>query len=140
MGLLDRFFKPKKVVRIKDTGTPLVRYHKSFHHAVDGYFYALKEEHNMIIILLAGILTVIAGFILKISSTEWLFCIMIIGTVMGSELINTAIEATIDLTMPQIHPLAKIAKDTAGSATLIFAVTAFIGACVIFIPKIIVMF
>ena len=59
------------------------------------------------------------------------------GMVSGSEMINTAIEAVVDLETIKEHPLAKIAKDTASSATLLFSITAFIGALVIFMPKII---
>ena len=51
-------------------------------------------------------------------------------------MINTAIEALVDLETTKYHPLAKIAKDTASSATLIFSIAAFIGALLIFIPKI----
>lgn len=127
----------KSVLRNKDTGNFLVRYVKSFLHAINGIVYALIYEHNMIIILLATIVTVSAGFYFEISSSEWLFCILIIGAVAASEMINTAIEATIDLATKEIHPLAKIAKDTASSATLILSITAFIGALVIFLPKII---
>lgn len=127
----------KSVLRNKDTGNFLVRYVKSFMHAINGIVYALIYEHNMIIILLATIVTVSAGFYFEISSSEWLFCILIIGAVAASEMINTAIEATIDLATKEIHPLAKIAKDTASSATLILSITAFIGALVIFLPKII---
>ena len=50
-------------------------------------------------------------------------------------MINTSIEAVVDLETMKIHPLAKIAKDTASSATLIFSITAFVGAVVIFVPK-----
>ena len=52
------------------------------------------------------------------------------------EMINTSIEATIDLVTNQIHPLAKIAKDTASSATLVLCIVSLIGGCIIFIPKI----
>ena len=51
-------------------------------------------------------------------------------------MLNTSIEATIDLITTETHPLAKIAKDTASSATLIFSFVAFIGALIIFLPKI----
>ena len=125
----------KQVLRNKDKGTAIQRYLKSFFHAIDGIIYSIKYEQNMIIIILAAIVCIIAGFIFKISEVEWLFCILIIGMVMGAELINTAIEATIDLETTKMHPLAKIAKDTASSATLIFSITAFIGALIIFLPK-----
>lgn len=127
----------KKISRNKDEGNFLERYLKSFAHAISGIIYALFNEHNMVIILLATIVTILAGFYYDISTSEWLFCILIIGMVAGSEMINTAIEAVVDLETMKIHPLAKIAKDTASSATLIFSITALIGAILIFLPKII---
>ena len=139
MGLLDRF-KKKSPKRVKDEGTALERYEKSFMHAVDGIVYAFRYEHNMIIILICAIIVTIVGFIYKISALEWLFIITMIGTISASELINSSIEATIDLYTSEIHPLAKIAKDTASSATLILCVTALIGGLIIFIPKIIEVF
>ena len=124
-----------KILRNKDTGNFLERYVKSFLHALSGIYYAIIHEHNMIIILLAAIVAVTAGFYYNIDSSEWLFCILIIGMVAGSEMINTSIEAVVDLETMKVHPLAKIAKDTASSATLIFSITAFVGAVVIFAPK-----
>ena len=130
----------KQVSRNKDKGTPLERYVKSFFHAIDGIVYSIRYEHNMIIIILAAILCVIAGITLKISPSEWLFCILVIGMVMGAELINTSIEAVIDLETTKIHPLAKIAKDAASGATLIFSIIALIGGLIIFLPKLICLF
>lgn len=127
----------KRVLRNKDKGNFLVRYIKSFFHALDGIRYAIIYEHNMIIIVLAIIVVTIAGFYFNLSDYEWLFCIIMFGMVSGSEMINTAIEAVVDLETIKEHPLAKIAKDTASSATLLFSITALIGALVIFMPKII---
>lgn len=127
----------KPVLRNKDKGNALYRYYKSFLHAVDGIVYAFKCEHNMIIILLAAVLAITAGLTFNISQVEWFFVILIIGLVAATEMINTAIEATIDLITTKTHPLAKIAKDTASSASLILSITAFVGALIIFIPKLI---
>lgn len=129
----------KQILRNKDKGTPALKYKKSFFHAIDGIIYALKYEHNMIIIFIAGIITIIVGNIINISISEWLFCILSIGLVMGSEMINTSIEALVDLETLNIHPLAKIAKDTASSATLIFSITALIGGIIIFVPRILIL-
>ena len=126
----------KRILRNKDSGNFLVRYYKSFCHALSGIWYALKCEHNMIIIFVAAIVVVTAGLFLNLSAYEWLFCIMSIGMVSATEMINTSIEAVVDLETQKYHPLAKIAKDTASSATLIFSITAFIGALIIFLPKI----
>lgn len=135
MGLLAKLFK-KSPKRNKEEGTALERYIKSFLHAIDGFLYCLKYEHNMIIILTATIVVTIAGFYFKISSSEWLFIIGICGAISACEMINSSIEATIDLCTEEIHPLAKIAKDTASAATLILVVTSLVGAFIIFLPKI----
>ena len=126
----------KQELRNKDVGTPIERYKKSFFHALDGIIYALKYEHNMIIILLATLVVISLGFMLKINEIEWLICILIISMITATELINTAIEAAIDLETLKKHPLAKIAKDCASGATLILVITSVIIGIVIFVPKI----
>ena len=82
------------------------------------------------------IVTTFAGLHYSITTNEWLFIIFCFSSVSATEMINTAIEALVDLETTKYHPLAKIAKDTASSATLIFSIAAFIGALLIFIPKI----
>ncbi|MDD3341741.1 MAG: diacylglycerol kinase family protein [Bacilli bacterium] len=140
MGFLDRVKNlitgKRSIVRNKDTGTPLERYRKSFLHALDGMAYTFVCEHNLPVIIVCGILTIIAGVLFQISNSEWLFCIAMIGAVSAAEFINTAIEAVVDLASPDFNKLAKIAKDTASSATLMLALTALAGALVIFIPKV----
>lgn len=137
MGLLDSIFKKRRIVRNKDTGNFMQRYIKSFCHALDGISYAVLCEHNMIIIIIAAVVVTVAGIAFNINNYEWLFVIGIVSAVSASEMINTAVEACVDLTTNEIHPLAKIAKDTASSATLILSIGAFIGAIIIFLPKII---
>ena len=126
----------KQELRNKDLGTPIERYQKSFFHALDGIIYALKYEHNMIIILLATLVVISLGFMLKINEIEWLICILIISMITATELINTAIEAAIDLETLKTHPLAKIAKDCASGATLILVIASIIIGLIIFVPKI----
>ena len=126
----------EKVIRRKHTGSPLKRYIKSFLNALNGIKYTIFNEHNMIIMIIAAIIVIALGFIYKISVPEWLFCISMIGAVMASEMINSAIEAAIDLVIIKKHPLARIAKDTASSASLVLSFTALVGALIIFIPKI----
>lgn len=138
MGLLEKLFH-KSPKRNKEAGNALERYKKSFIHALEGILYCLKYEHNMIIIMISTILVTIAGFFFKITPNEWLFVIAMCGSVSACEMINSSIEATIDLCTSEIHPLAKIAKDTASSATLLLSLTAFMGAIIIFVPKLIMM-
>ena len=109
---------------------------KSFKYALEGIIYAFKYVQNIIVHTLVCIIVIILGFLLKISYFEWLICLILFGLVIATELINTAIEALVDLACPKIDPLAKIAKDTASGAVLVFALTSVIAGLMIFIPKI----
>ena len=134
---MKQILENKKVKRNKDVGNFLVRYLKSLFHAINGFLYALRYEHNMVIMLAAVIVVTGAGFHFNINAYEWLFCLLCFGSVMATEMINTAIEAVVDLETTHIHPLARIAKDTAACASLIYSIVALIGGLIIFLPKII---
>lgn len=113
------------------------RFIKSFGYSLEGLHYAYKYEQSMFIHIFTTILVVGLGIFFEINLLEWLICVLVIGLVIATELINTSIEAVVDLSCPKVHPLAKIAKDTASAAVFVFATTAFLcGAC-IYIPKII---
>ena len=111
------------------------RLFKSFTYAFDGLKYAFKYEQNILVHTLATILVIIAGIFFKISITEWLALTLIIGLVIATELINTSIEATIDLITKEVHPLAKISKDTEDAAVLVFVLSAIVIGCIIFVPN-----
>lgn len=116
------------------------RFIKSFGYSIDGLKYAYKYEQSMTIHVIMVILVVTFGILLKLSLIEWLICFILFGLVMATELINTSIEAVVDLNCPDIHPLAKIAKDTASAAVFVFSVVAAISGLIIFVPKIIALF
>lgn len=113
------------------------RLFKSFKYATEGLIYAFKYEQNIIVHSIACITVIALGLLLKISHFEWLICFILFGLVIETELINTSIEAMVDLICPKKDPLAKIAKDTASAAVLVFALVASISGLIIFIPKII---
>jgi diacylglycerol kinase len=82
-------------------------------------------------------LVIILGFILKIDLQEWVICILLIGAVIGAELMNTAIETTVDMYTREKNELAKKAKDVSAGAVLIIAISSAIIGCMIFIPKLV---
>ena len=82
------------------------------------------------------ILAVYLGFLLNISSIEWLILIITICIVLIAEAFNTAIEIDIDLTSPNYHPYARDTKDVAAAAVLISVVLSAIVGLIIFLPKI----
>ncbi len=126
-------------LRNKQKKRGIKRFINSFKYSFDGLKYAYKYEQSLTIHFVVAILVIIAGIVLEISLTEWLMCFFLMGIVMATELINTSIEAVIDLACPKIHPLAKVAKDTASAAVFVFSTVAFISGLIIFVPKIISM-
>lgn len=113
------------------------RLKNSFKYAWEGIVQAYKGEQNLKIHTFIAILVVVFGFFLKISYVEWLICLLLIGLVIMAEFFNTAIEYTVDLASPKIHPLAKQAKDVASSSVLMMSIISAIIGLIIFIPKLI---
>lgn len=107
---------------------------ESFGHAFDGMVDGL-EERNMKIHCTMAALVVFFGLVLHISVTEWCICIVLFGLIMGLELVNTALEAVVDLVTEEYHPLAKRAKDAAAGAVLIASIMAATAGLIIFIPR-----
>ena len=120
----------KKVLSIK-------RLRKSFGYAFKGIDDVIKHEPNMKIHVVVAILVVIMAFILKVSIIEWIILVLLIGSVLAAETINTTIENLVDMYTKEYDEKAKIVKDTAAGTVLILAITSAIIGLIIFIPKII---
>ena len=106
----------------------------SFKYALSGIITALKEEPNLKFHFLTGVLVIITSYLLKISQTDWVIIIFLIGFVISVELTNTAIETVVDAFTDQEHLGAKLAKDIAAGAVLIAAITSAILGILIFLP------
>lgn len=120
---------------MKKTGkNPL---YKSFGYAFEGIFAGIRGERNMKIHCFAAVCVVVAGVLFHISVTEWCICLVLFGLILSLELVNTAIEAVVDLVTEDKKPLAKLAKDTAAGVVLIAAVMAAMAGLLIFVPKLI---
>ena len=108
----------------------------SFGYAFRGMGQAFKSEPNMRIHF-AIILGVIAGgFLLHISTVEWLVCILCFGLVIGAELFNTSIEKLVDLVSPEYNPKAGKVKDISAGAVMVCAIISAVIGIIIFAPKI----
>ena len=107
----------------------------SFNHAINGVIDTARTERNMKIHLVAALCVLIACFCFNISKVEFLILAVTITMVMAAEIINTAIEATIDMTTNYYHPLAKVAKNAAAGAVLVTAINAVLVGYVVFWDK-----
>ena len=107
---------------------------ESFGYAFEGIWTGIRNERNMKIHCLAIIFVTLAGTMFQISAVEWCICLLLFGLVAALELVNTAVEAVVDLVTEEKKPLAKIAKDTAAGAVLFAAIISVIIGCIIFLP------
>lgn len=105
----------------------------SFKYAFNGIRVALNQRNLKVQIAVASVIMLV-GMWLKVGSVEWAVLVLTIGLVISLELINTSIEAFIDLASPQYHPLAKRSKDMAAGAVLVAAIVAAIVGLLILGP------
>lgn len=110
------------------------RFIKSFSYAFQGLVYTTKTQGNFQFHLFSATIVVLSAWFLHVSKTDWLILILCIGLVLFAELVNTALEALVDLVSPEFNALAKIVKDVAAAAVLVIAIMAAIIGLVIFIP------
>jgi diacylglycerol kinase (ATP) len=107
----------------------------SFKYAWAGLSYALQTQRNFRVHLVIGALAIALGVFLHLPPIETAVIGLTSGLVLALELLNTAIESVVDLTVKQsYHELAKIAKDCAAGAVLVSALTAVLVAGVLLLP------
>ncbi|NEQ54777.1 MAG: diacylglycerol kinase family protein [Leptolyngbya sp. SIO3F4] len=112
----------------------------SFRYAWAGITYAIKTQRNFRIHLAIGLVALILGILLHIHLVEAAIISVTISIVLVMELMNTALESVVDLTVGQTyHELAKIAKDCAAGAVLISAIAALIVAAFIYLPPLLLL-
>jgi diacylglycerol kinase len=108
----------------------------SFKCAFEGIFTSIKTEQNMKIHIFVMFFVILIGIFLKISTIEWIICIILFIVVISGEIFNTAIERIVDIIMPYKNENAKIIKDASAGAVLVLAIGAIVIGMLIFFPKI----
>lgn len=116
------------------------RFFKSIKYSLDGLLYAYRYEQSLWLHGLATLLAVIMGIIFKIKLSEWAIIFIALGAILALELINTAIEAAVDLTTTKIHPLAKIAKDCGSAASFVMSIVSIVISMFVFGPYLMELF
>lgn len=106
-------------------------------YSFEGIIYGYKNEMSLQLHGILSILAIILGIVFKISLSEWGILLIALGAILSIELLNTAIEAVVDMVTLEFNPLAKIAKDCGSGATYVATIIAIIISGVIFIPKVI---
>ena len=110
---------------------------KSFNYAFSGISYVLKTSRNFKIQLILAVISLMIGFLLQISQSNYVILIATIMSVLILEILNTSIESIVDLVVKkEFSSLAKISKDTSAAAVLLASINSVIIAVYIFVPKI----
>lgn len=105
-----------------------------FGYAFQGIRYGISTQINLRIHLTATAIVVVLALLLKVPPTQFCILMLTCGAVISAELLNTAVECTVNLASPGYHPLAKAAKDCAAGAVLALALFAVVIGIVIFGP------
>jgi diacylglycerol kinase (ATP) len=100
----------------------------SFNYAIEGVVYALRTQRNMRIHVAAAIITLVGALVLQVTALGLAAIVFAISLVFVTELVNTALEAAVDLATEQYDPMAKVAKDVAAGAVLVAATNALVVA------------
>jgi len=103
----------------------------SFNFAIEGIVYTLRTQRNMRVHMTIAVLVSIASLLLGVGRAELVAVVFAISLVFVTELVNTAVEAAVDLSTERFDPLAKVAKDVAAGAVLCAAINALIVAYLI---------
>ncbi|WP_140413608.1 diacylglycerol kinase [Marininema halotolerans] len=106
----------------------------SFRYALDGLKYTLVSQRNMRIHYSAALIVLLLSLYLPLRKIEVLILFVCILLVIVAELINTAVEAVIDMVTTEFHPLAKVAKDVAAGAVLLCSGMAVVVGVSVFYP------
>jgi len=110
---------------------------RSFQHAFEGIMYATRTQPNMRTHLAVAALVLLAALLLRLDRYYVVELIIIIAVVLALELLNTAVEAIVDLLTVTHHPLAKTAKDAAAGAVLVASIASVVTGYLVFYQGII---
>jgi diacylglycerol kinase (ATP) len=95
----------------------------SFRVAIAGVLRTAATQRNMKVHVLAGLMVMIVGMALPLELSVRVMLLFSVSIVLFAEILNTALEALIDLFVTDFHRLAMLAKDAAAGGVLVFAVT-----------------
>jgi diacylglycerol kinase (ATP) len=108
---------------------------ESFNYAIEGVIHVLRTQRNMRIHFAIAVAVLVIAVAVGVSRIELIALLLAITFVLVAEMINTAVEGTIDAATTSFDPMAKLAKDIAAGAVLIAAVNAVAVGYLVFAGK-----
>jgi homotetrameric cytidine deaminase len=108
---------------------------ESFNYAIEGVIHVLRTQRNMRIHFAIAVVVLVVAVVVGVSRIELILLLLSITFVLVAEMINTAVEGTIDAATTSFDPMAKLAKDIAAGAVLIASVNAVAVGYLVFAGK-----
>jgi diacylglycerol kinase (ATP) len=108
----------------------------SFNNAFEGIIHTLRTQRNMRIHLAVAFIVIVTALIVNVTKLELIALLISITFVLIAEMINTAVEAAIDIATTSFDPMAKLAKDIAAGSVLIASVNAIAVGYLVFAGKV----
>jgi diacylglycerol kinase (ATP) len=105
---------------------------ESFNYAFEGIIHVLRTQRNMRIHFAIAIGVLVAALAFDVSRLELIALLLAIAFVLIAEMVNTAIEAAVDVASTSFDPMAKLAKDIGAGAVLIAAINAIAVGYLVF--------
>ena len=110
-------------------------FYRSLNQAWRGLLHTWRTQGHMKVHVVAGISVLFFAWWWQVSRVEWLMLIVAIGCVIGSEVMNSALEIVVDMVQPDFHPLAGMAKDVAAGTVLVTTIQAIAIGLIVFFPR-----
>ena len=111
------------------------RFFQQVSYAMAGIIHGIQTEKHLRFHIVAALFVIVGAWLTGFSLLEWAIICLVIFGVLALELVNAAIERTVDLVTEEWQPLAKQAKDLAAGAVLVYAVLSLIIGALLFFPK-----
>ncbi len=106
------------------------RWSDAVYHAWNGIWYCLRRQRHIRVGVLVSLVVMLAAWHCRFSREEWALLLLTMTVVLALEMVNTALEAVVDMVTLEYHQLAKLAKDVAAGAVLLSCLAAAgVGFC-----------
>jgi len=112
----------------------------SLKNAAKGLWRTAREERNLQIHLLATVMVLLAGAFFQVKVWEWIVLLLVCGSIIILELMNTIFEKVVDFMSPKMSSYVKTVKDMMAATVLIAAIGSVIIGILIFGPYVLELF
>lgn len=114
----------------------LKQFHHSIRYALRGISVVFRTEQSFRLQTMVALFVLIIAGWLQVSMYEWIVLLVLMGTVLSLEMINSIFERLVDAFKPRIHPMVRDIKDIMAAAVLVMSLLSLLVGVMIFWPHV----